>query len=413
MVWLLAFSVQDQVEKYGAYIGVASFLGLALLSILYFAQAREVRRLRDWAGRAPERDAELEARVTSQAEEALRAPARAPEPVRRPAVAAVGNLSQETQIAPPPTPIATPASNGHAVPMGPRPATAAAAVAAAVAAAGAGSADEPESEEQAVAPVAATATVPAEPAAAPAESDGDTGDDAAGGTNGNGTGTGEAVAIPRATPRPVAPARRPAQPLRASERSTAVPPRRPTPPRVGARPSRPSAAAPAGESRGRGRGILLGVLAGLVVLAVAAVAITTLGGGGDEKPAPNTTEPIASSTPGDSSAAAGGPAKADTVVVILNGTTTDGLAAQAKTALQEAGYTSDNIPTDTANNQATPTSTVYYAPSRRRQALAVSRALKIDQVAAVTSDIQSLADNSSDPPVKADVVTVLGADRTP
>jgi hypothetical protein len=68
MVWILAFSVQDQVEKYGAYLGVASFVGLALLSILYFAQAREVRRLRDWAGRAPERDAELEARVTSQAE---------------------------------------------------------------------------------------------------------------------------------------------------------------------------------------------------------------------------------------------------------------------------------------------------------------------------------------------------------
>src|SRR4051812_50054148 len=72
MVWILAFSVQDQVEKYGAYVGVASFLGLAVLSLLYFAQAREVRRLRDWAGRAPERAQELEARVVAQAEEARR-----------------------------------------------------------------------------------------------------------------------------------------------------------------------------------------------------------------------------------------------------------------------------------------------------------------------------------------------------
>ena len=49
---ILAFSLQDQVEKYGAYVGFAAFLGLAVLSLLYFAQARELKRLRDWAGRA-------------------------------------------------------------------------------------------------------------------------------------------------------------------------------------------------------------------------------------------------------------------------------------------------------------------------------------------------------------------------
>ena len=57
MVVLLAFSLQDQVEKYGAYVGIAAFFGLAVLSLLYFAQAREVKRLREWAGRAPERAA--------------------------------------------------------------------------------------------------------------------------------------------------------------------------------------------------------------------------------------------------------------------------------------------------------------------------------------------------------------------
>src|SRR4051812_23833297 len=149
MLSILAFSVQHEVEKYGAYIAVACFLGLALLSILYFAQAREVRRLRDWAGRAPERDAELEARVTAQAEDPRRAQAGRPVQPARPAPA----LSEDTQI--PPAPAPAPAGNGQvaaplSVPMGPRPATAAAVVAAAVAAAEAGgvaTADEPEKPE--------------------------------------------------------------------------------------------------------------------------------------------------------------------------------------------------------------------------------------------------------------------------
>src|SRR4051812_18293450 len=72
MVLFLAFSLQDQVEKYGAYVGIAAFFGLAVLSLLYFSQARELKRLRDWAGRAPERAAEVEARVTAQASEVLR-----------------------------------------------------------------------------------------------------------------------------------------------------------------------------------------------------------------------------------------------------------------------------------------------------------------------------------------------------
>ena len=64
----LAISVSDQVERVGALAGAASFIGLAVLSLLYFAQAREVRRLREWAGRAPERALELEERVMANAE---------------------------------------------------------------------------------------------------------------------------------------------------------------------------------------------------------------------------------------------------------------------------------------------------------------------------------------------------------
>ena len=64
---LFAFSMEDQVEKYGAYVGIAAFFGLAVLSLLYFSQARELKRLREWAGRAPERAQELEQRVVAQA----------------------------------------------------------------------------------------------------------------------------------------------------------------------------------------------------------------------------------------------------------------------------------------------------------------------------------------------------------
>ena len=74
---LIAFSLQDQVEKYGAYVGIAAFFGLAILTLLYFAQAREVKRLREWAGRAPERAAELEQAVPST-------PRRCAAPPRRP-----------------------------------------------------------------------------------------------------------------------------------------------------------------------------------------------------------------------------------------------------------------------------------------------------------------------------------------
>lgn len=47
----------DLVERVGAYAGLAAFFGLAILALLYFSQARDVRRLREWAGRAPDRAA--------------------------------------------------------------------------------------------------------------------------------------------------------------------------------------------------------------------------------------------------------------------------------------------------------------------------------------------------------------------
>src|SRR5581483_11410254 len=58
------------VQEIGSYAGFAAVVGLAVLSALYFSQARDVKRLREWAGRAPERAAEQEARIAAQAQAA-------------------------------------------------------------------------------------------------------------------------------------------------------------------------------------------------------------------------------------------------------------------------------------------------------------------------------------------------------
>ncbi len=48
----------ELIKEIGAIAGIGAFFGLAVLTLLYFSQARDVRRLREWAGRAPEREAE-------------------------------------------------------------------------------------------------------------------------------------------------------------------------------------------------------------------------------------------------------------------------------------------------------------------------------------------------------------------
>lgn len=48
----------DLIEKIGPFVGLAAFIGLAILAFIIFQQSRDVRRLREWAGRAPERAGE-------------------------------------------------------------------------------------------------------------------------------------------------------------------------------------------------------------------------------------------------------------------------------------------------------------------------------------------------------------------
>jgi hypothetical protein len=76
----------DLIDRIGPYVGVAAFLGLAFLAFLVIQQAREVRRLREWAGRAPERARDAAEATTALAdakgEEAPEPEIEEPDPTR-------------------------------------------------------------------------------------------------------------------------------------------------------------------------------------------------------------------------------------------------------------------------------------------------------------------------------------------
>lgn len=57
----------ELIKEIGAFAGLAAFLGLALLAMLAFSQGRDIRRLREWAGSAPERDGERKEATSASA----------------------------------------------------------------------------------------------------------------------------------------------------------------------------------------------------------------------------------------------------------------------------------------------------------------------------------------------------------
>ncbi len=59
----------ELIKEIGAYAGLVAFLGLAVLALLSFAQGRDLRRLREWAGSAPERDNERKESTSAAAAE--------------------------------------------------------------------------------------------------------------------------------------------------------------------------------------------------------------------------------------------------------------------------------------------------------------------------------------------------------
>jgi LytR cell envelope-related transcriptional attenuator len=436
------------VTDIGSYAGIASVVGLAVLSALYFSQARDVKRLREWAGRAPERSEEgtpaVPGRIVAQPQQ------------------------QQPGTAPPPVPVPTPAK-----PAAPRPgaatpgaATPAAAAAAAAAGAGAGTAQQNKPTATPV-PAGATAnagaapaasSAPAKPSTGPSDGAGAKEEDAKPGAKEEAAkpGAKEEAAKPGAesdSAKPVAQAAGTAAPSAPSPATPASPsgsspsgspPTIPAPP---ARPSQPPSGAPrqapaatAAGSRGtpptpprpgvtsrhspqetailpprpKSNGglrtrYLIVVLVGLLVLGSAAAYGVIQLTHDDDGSTPASQESPSDGSQGNDSgkqkSKQGGAVKpANVTVAVLNGTTVPGLAATLSDEVGAAGFKVGTI--TNFSDQQLAESVVQYAPGHEAEARAVSRRLGIGQREPVNPSSQALAGDAT-------VIVIAGADKAP
>jgi hypothetical protein len=357
MVSILAISVSGKIEQYGAYAGFASVLGLAVLSLLYFAQAREVKRLREWAGRSPERAAEMQERVQADAQ-------------RRSAVAGQPAAARHLPGHPATTgqqPVTAAGQAGQAA-----PAAAPAAAAAAATAAGAATKSPAGPSAPGTPPAGGQATT-VQPAATP---------------GGNGVAPG-----------PVA---KPGQPLR-------VPAGAQTPPAATARAA--AATPPADDDVASRRPIvaILGALAAVVAVGLVLVFVVFNGNSKNNKPAPNTigaASPAKSASKTQQSSAAAAAMKPGTfTTAVLNGTTTPGLARGVANRLSNAKFKTGNV--TNAADQGHSATLVQYAPAHKKEALEVAKAIDVkpDAVTALDPGARSLAGTD------AIVVVTVGQDQ--
>lgn len=131
----LSLSLSSSFTEVGAIAAFAALLGIAILSLLAFSQAREIKRLREWAGRAPERASELEQRVSTDAGARVQRGAAPAAPTRAvprktplvsaPVSTAVNATVAAGRIGTPPTPIPPNPAAPHPIPPNPAPPTSA------------------------------------------------------------------------------------------------------------------------------------------------------------------------------------------------------------------------------------------------------------------------------------------------
>jgi len=401
VVAVLAFSLNlsERIKTYGAYAGFAAIIGLAVLSVLYFAQAREVKRLRAWAGRGPERAAEQNARADAPAATQKRVVA---EPVAKPepATAAAQSPAPAAGVA-----AATAAGTGAAI----------AGVAAATDAEskngdGESDKDKPDEETAAASEADGEQAEEESPEGEAAAEDKASADDKA--------STDDKTADEKAEPakenkRQTSVAMAPI-PASARVRASATP-RTPRTP-VGAAAGAASAGGPNGNGKDKGNGktsgghrrlyIVAGVVAGLVAIAI--VYAVTQTGGGSKSPSSNanqiiTTPTVTSTTHTGSSA----PPRSQVNVVVLNGTTTPLLAKSIGARLSGGGFQVPESREGNAPDQTHPTTIVAYAPGEKAAATEVARSLGLGNDAVTPMDPNTQA--AAGPP-QPNVVVIIGAD---
>ncbi len=350
----LAFSVHHFISSVGADAGFAAILGIAVLVLLHFAQARETSALRERAIASEQHAAQLEGRLTALARSQT-AQAQAPQPQ--------GPQAQAPRVAP------------VAAASGARPAGLVAAP---------GVAPVPPAGVGAPALSAATRLIPAREDEVPQP-----------------VGSASALAAP-APAIGVPPAPRPVT-AAGGANGTAKPPyaaalptgRSPLSPPRGGRPGR--------TRRLRARPVLTVLLAAGGVVAVAVVLLVLTTGGGVKQAASRST----ATTNARSRSSTVNPASV--TVAVLNGTATQGLARTVATKLGGAGYKQGTV--STATDQTRTATVVAYLPGYKRDALAVASSLKLSSasVAPVDPSTQGVACPSTTA-CPANVVVTVGAD---
>jgi LytR cell envelope-related transcriptional attenuator len=399
-----ALSVSHFINTVGADAGFAAIVGLALLVVLYFAQARETHTLRDQAADAEDRVAQLELRVAALTRAQAPAPAPAPVLARR-AVPASASLAGAVAAGPAAAAAANSVSLQPLMYPGAPAGVGAPALTSATRLIPAHVTYPPRNP-------AADLTMAAAPVAdqAPGSPPPGTVDEWGGGGLGPATAAGAAGAANGVARDPVP---RPAGPV-----AQTLPP----PPRVALRPAQgggPSGArARRASSPGRPSRRRRGILALLGVLSVAVVAavlfIVTSSAGTSTKTATTQTSSTTAAARHKAPKArrrTNAPAvnPALVTVAVLNGTGTPNLAHAIGSRLAAVGYKEGSILT--ASDQTQTATVVGYLPGHRSDAQAVATSLKLgsSSVQPVSQSNQSVA---CPPPAAcaAAVIVTVGSD---
>jgi hypothetical protein len=368
-----AISVHHFVTSVGADVGFASIIGLAILVLLYFAQARETANLREQAYESSQRVAQLEARLSALARQQS-APAAQPAVAARPAA-----ITAARAAAPAPALV-----GAVAAAPGPPAGVAAPALSAATKLIPTTPVElEPAADDSAPRPVDLTALGRPAPATAAAGANGEVKD-------------GVATAPPRMTPQPPPRVGLPPPPVRGPRPAEAG--RRQGPP--------PHLSGPPPESRKGVRFAML--LVGALIVAAGVVALihfTSSGGNQGSTRASETSN--APATAHHRPAAAIVPSSV--TVAVLNGTATPGLAQRIATQLASAGYKKGMV--GNASDQTRTATVVAYTPGHKRAALAVAKSLKLGpaSVQPIDSNTQQVACPGTTA-CAAKVVVTIGTD---
>jgi len=445
---IVASTFGNTVERIGAYGGLASIIGLGVLALLYFAQAREVKRLREWAGRAPERAAEVEQRVQADAQRRVIAQPQTPAAqvaataagaapaARLPTAGLTGEAATRAAAAsivaaraahPSPAPGPPGQLARPSLPPAGTPATQApvpqlsGATPGSVAPAPGAVPPAPGSVPPApgAVPDASATPAPASPATPSPEKSASATPQVPPPANPGGSAPTSAAAL--AANRPMATASSPLA-AAAKPRVIAQPPAaangagqetresaaaRPLPPPP-APPAPPAAKSPPDDGAGSHPGRMLAIIGGVLGLGLIVVLVVMFVGGDD--PAPSTQSTIGTvpksqpeQSAGSSSGQAASVVRGDTTTTVLNGTTQAGLASTVQTKLTKAGFkkgeVSDNV------DQTLSETAVYFTAGNERAAKDVAKVIGISSSAVQPEDRNVDVATSG-----ADVVVTVGAD---